>query len=153
MIFFNLKFRKFIKPIIFQIHNLKFKFITRQTHINEKNPKFILHCCHSYRIQFICSMSLNFVKIVSWNFINYHNFKQKYKKLFVVKLYYISLALHFHKIYKKNSLFHFHNITTSIPLLSDYQSKVTPNSIPNNSISSCFDPSHFVTTPNTCIHI
>ncbi|WJX47399.1 hypothetical protein P8452_34093 [Trifolium repens] len=105
-----------------------------------------------------CPVSLNYVQTVPWNSSLCLNFKPLQSKTetqqtlccqALLSLFGIALAEYLHK----NSLFHFHNIPISEACLQNYQSNLTSLSLPNNLVSSCFDPSQFVSTPNTCVQI
>ncbi|KAJ1386122.1 Serine/threonine-protein kinase, active site [Sesbania bispinosa] len=108
--------------------------------------------------QSICPVSMNYVSTVSWNHSTCLNFqplpsKQETRTTTCCKtllnLFGIALADNL----KKNSLFHLPNISTSISCLEDYQSKLTSLLLPNNLVSSCFDPLQFVISPNICANI
>jgi hypothetical protein len=105
-----------------------------------------------------CPVSLKYVQTVPWNSSLCLNFKPLQSKTetqqtlccqALLSLFGIALAEYLHK----NSLFHFHNIPISEACLQNYQSNLTSLSLPNNLVSSCFDPSQFVSTPDTCVHI
>ncbi|CAK8578687.1 unnamed protein product [Lathyrus sativus] len=105
-----------------------------------------------------CPVSMKFVQTVPWNSSQCLNFKPSQTKAetqqslcchTLLSLFGIALAENLNK----NSLFHFSNTSTSESCLQDYQSSLTSISLPNNLVSSCFDPSQFVSTPNTCVHI
>ncbi|CAL5214318.1 unnamed protein product [Lathyrus oleraceus] len=105
-----------------------------------------------------CPVSMKFVQTVPWNSSLCLNFKPLQTKTetkqslcchTLLSLFGIALAENLNK----HSLFHFSNTSTSESCLQDYQSSLTSISLPNNLVSSCFDPSQFVSTPDTCVHI
>ncbi|KAK7359092.1 hypothetical protein VNO77_01038 [Canavalia gladiata] len=106
----------------------------------------------------LCPVDMNYVLTVPWNSSGCLNFKplasqnQTQSSLCcqtLLSLFGIALAQNLNK----NSLFQLPNIPTSISCLKDFQSKLTSLSLPNNLVSSCFDPLQFVITPNICAHI
>ncbi|XP_027348448.1 probable receptor-like protein kinase At1g11050 [Abrus precatorius] len=106
----------------------------------------------------MCPVDMNYVLTVPWNSSSCLNFQplptqnQTHNTLCcqaLLSLFGIALAENL----KKNSLFQLPNITTSTSCLQDFQSKLTSLSLPNNIVSSCFDPLQFVITPNICAHI
>ncbi|KAJ1405397.1 Protein kinase domain [Sesbania bispinosa] len=108
--------------------------------------------------QSICPVSMNYVLTVSWNHSTCLNFQPLPSKQdtstttcckTLLNLFGIALADNL----KKTSLFHLPNISTSISCLEDYQSKLTSLLLPNNLVSSCFDPLQFVISPNICANI
>nr|XP_012572277.2 uncharacterized protein LOC105852261 [Cicer arietinum] len=106
----------------------------------------------------ICPVSMNFVHKVPWNSSTCLNFKPlesktKTKETICCQTLLSLFGIPLSEYLKKTSLFHFQNITTSISCLQDFQSNLTSLSLPDNLVSSCFDPSQFVTTPDTCVHI
>ncbi|KAK7359093.1 hypothetical protein VNO77_01039 [Canavalia gladiata] len=105
-----------------------------------------------------CPVSMNYVLTVPWNSsacLNFQPFASQYQThtsfccKTLLSLFGIALAQNL----KKNSLFQLPNLPTSISCLQDFQSKITSLSLPNNLVSSCFDPLQFVITPNICAHI
>ncbi|XP_027348447.1 probable receptor-like protein kinase At1g11050 [Abrus precatorius] len=99
-----------------------------------------------------CPVTMNYVLTVPWNPSSCLNLNQTHTILCcqtLLSLFGIALAENL----KKNSLFQLPNITTSASCLQDFQSKLTSLSLPNNIVSSCFDPLQFVITPNICAHI
>ncbi|XP_020220813.1 probable receptor-like protein kinase At1g11050 [Cajanus cajan] len=105
-----------------------------------------------------CPVAMNYVQTVPWNISACHNFQPlsfQNQTLTtpccqtLLSLFGIALA----KNLKKHSLFQLPNLPTSISCLQDFQSNLTSLSLPNNLVSSCFDPLQFVITPNICAHI
>ncbi|XP_061365756.1 probable receptor-like protein kinase At1g11050 [Gastrolobium bilobum] len=105
-----------------------------------------------------CPLDMNYVPTVPWNSSSCHNFqplasKNETHTSFCCKnllsLFGIALA----KRLNKDSLFHLPNLPTSISCLQDFQSNLTSFSLPNNLVSTCFDPLQFVITPNICAQI
>ncbi|KAJ1386123.1 Serine-threonine/tyrosine-protein kinase, catalytic domain [Sesbania bispinosa] len=106
----------------------------------------------------MCPVSFNYVLTVPWNSSTCLNFQpfpsqnQTHTSLCcqtLLSLFGIALAQNL----KKNSLFHLPNLPTSISCLQNFQTKLNSLSLPNNLLSSCFDPLQFVITPNICAHI
>ncbi|XLS88717.1 hypothetical protein HN51_064725 [Arachis hypogaea] len=54
---------------------------------------------------------------------------------------------------KENSLFQLPTLPTSKSCLHHFQSKLRALSLPNNLVTSCFDPLQFVASPNLCANI
>ncbi|KAG5029600.1 hypothetical protein JHK87_013114 [Glycine soja] len=101
---------------------------------------------------------MNYVQTVPWNSSSCQNFQplaSQYQTRTspccqtLLSLFGITLAQNL----KKNSLFPLPNLPTSISCLQHFQSNLTFLSLPNNLVSSCFDPFQFVITPNICAHI
>ncbi|KAG4391368.1 hypothetical protein GLYMA_05G168802v4 [Glycine max] len=101
---------------------------------------------------------MNYVQTVPWNSSSCQNFQplaSQYQTRTspccqtLLSLFGITLAQNL----KKNSLFQLPNLPTSISCLQHFQSNLTFLSLPNNLVSSCFDPFQFVITPNICAHI
>ncbi|RYR17652.1 hypothetical protein Ahy_B03g062353 isoform A [Arachis hypogaea] len=101
---------------------------------------------------------MDYVLTVPWNSSSCHNFqpfpsKNKTRSSFcctaLLSLFGIALAQNL----KENSLFQFPNLPTSKSCLHHFQSKLSALSLPNNLVSSCFDPLQFVISPNLCANI
>ncbi|CAJ1938311.1 unnamed protein product [Sphenostylis stenocarpa] len=102
-----------------------------------------------------CPVPMNYVQTVPWNISSCHNFQplpSQYQTSTspccqtLLSLFGVALAQNL----KENSLFQLPNLPTSISCLQHFQSNLTSLSLPNNLVSSCFDPHQFVITPNIC---
>ncbi|KAL2343161.1 hypothetical protein Fmac_004446 [Flemingia macrophylla] len=107
---------------------------------------------------YTCPVAMNYVQKVPWNISACHNFQPlSFQNQTIttpccqtlLSLFGIALA----KNLKNSSLFQLPNLPTSISCLQDFQSNLTSLSLPNNLVSSCFDPQEFVISPNICAHI
>ncbi|KAG2410386.1 receptor-like protein [Vigna angularis] len=105
-----------------------------------------------------CPVPMNYVQTVPWNISSCQNFQPlstQYQTSTssccqtLLSLFGVALAQNL----KENSLFQLPNLPTSISCLQDFQSNLTSLSLPNNLVSSCFDPQQFVITPNICARI
>ncbi|KAK7369241.1 hypothetical protein VNO80_11277 [Phaseolus coccineus] len=105
-----------------------------------------------------CPVAMNFVQTVPWNISSCHNFQplaSQYQTSTslccqtLLSLFGVALAQNL----KDNSLFQLANLPTSISCLQHFQSNLTSLSLPNNLVSSCFDPQQFVITPDICARI
>ena len=105
-----------------------------------------------------CPVSMNYVQTVPWNISYCHNFQPLQSQYqtstslccqTLLSLFGVALAQNL----KKNSLFQLPNLPTSISCLQHFQSNLTSLSLPNNLVSSCFDPQQFVITPDICARI
>lgn len=101
-----------------------------------------------------CPMDLNYVLRIPWNssgcnpkVTSDRNGTECCQTL--LSLYGIALAQHL----KETNLFRLPDLSTSTACLSDFQSKLDSLSLPSNLVSSCFDPSQFIVTPNICAGI
>ncbi|KAK7318740.1 hypothetical protein RJT34_03447 [Clitoria ternatea] len=106
----------------------------------------------------ICPVTMDYVLKVPWNSSSCLNFQplasQNQTRTTIccqdlLSLFGIALAQNL----KENSLFQLPNLPTSISCLQDFQSKLNLLSLPNNLVSSCFDPLQFVITTNICARI
>ncbi|XP_014505926.1 probable receptor-like protein kinase At1g11050 [Vigna radiata var. radiata] len=105
-----------------------------------------------------CPVPMNYVQTVPWNFSSCQNFQPLSTQnqtstssccKTLLSLFGVALAQNL----KENSLFQLPNLPTSISCLQHFQSNLTSLSLPNNLVSSCFDPQQFVITPNICARI
>ncbi|KAL3003786.1 hypothetical protein AAZX31_08G124900 [Glycine max] len=105
-----------------------------------------------------CPVSMNYVQTVPWNSSSCQNFQplaSQYQTKTspccqtLLSLFGIALSQNL----KKSSLFQLPNLPTSSSCLQHFQSNLTSLSLPNNLVSSCFDPSQFVISPNICAGI
>ncbi|XP_057752788.1 probable receptor-like protein kinase At1g11050 [Arachis stenosperma] len=106
----------------------------------------------------VCPVGMDYVLTVPWNSSSCHNFQPFPSKNItrssfcctaLLSLFGIALAQNL----KENSLFQFPNLPTSKSCLHHFQSKLSALSLPNNLVSSCFDPLQFVISPNLCANI
>ncbi|MED6219044.1 hypothetical protein PIB30_032297 [Stylosanthes scabra] len=79
-----------------------------------------------------CPVGMDYVLTVPWNSSSCHNFQP-----FPSKTKHVQLP----------------NLPTSKSCLHDFQSKLSSLSLPNNLVSSCFDPLQFVISANICPNI
>ncbi|KAI4298986.1 hypothetical protein L6164_032488 [Bauhinia variegata] len=99
-----------------------------------------------------CPMDMNYVLRIPWNSSTCHSINEASLTICcqtLISLIGVAFANHL----KETSLFNLQNVSTSTSCLEDLQSKLTALSLPNNLVSTCFDPLQFVISPNVCAHI
>ncbi|KAK7247308.1 hypothetical protein RIF29_42189 [Crotalaria pallida] len=106
----------------------------------------------------MCPVDMNYVLTVPWNSSSCHNFQplasqNQTQNSFCCQTLLSLFGIALSQNLKENSLFQLPNLPTSKSCLQDFQTKLTSLSLPNNLVSTCFDPLQFVITPNTCAHI
>ncbi|MED6131013.1 hypothetical protein PIB30_005967 [Stylosanthes scabra] len=100
-----------------------------------------------------CPVGMDYVLTVPWNSSSCHNFQAFPSKNKTRSSFCCTTLLALAQNLKENSLFQLPNLPTSKSCLHDFQSKLNSLSLPNNLVSSCFDPLQFVISPNICAHI
>ncbi|XP_019462642.1 PREDICTED: probable receptor-like protein kinase At1g11050 [Lupinus angustifolius] len=106
----------------------------------------------------ICPVDMNYVLTVPWNSSSCHNFQplasqNQTQNSFCCQTLLSLFGIALSQNLKKNSLFQLPNLSSSTSCLQEFQSKLNSLSLPNNLVSTCFDPLQFVITPNICAHI